>query len=78
MAVSKKAMSLGSDEEKKEKEEQDFQKKKTEALKFFTEKTLHIEILRENKISKLYFPRLPFFSLPKEYKVINLCATDFS
>ncbi|KRX02872.1 hypothetical protein PPERSA_04075 [Pseudocohnilembus persalinus] len=42
---------------------------KEESLKFFGSKTCHIEISRENKIQKIYFPKLPFcYLLPKEVK----------
>ena len=59
-------MSL-SDEQKdqyyKKKEEERIQKRKelrNESLKFFTDNTVHIDIVRNNALTTIDFPRLPF------------------
>ncbi|EAR95948.2 MIR domain protein (macronuclear) [Tetrahymena thermophila SB210] len=71
--VGQTAVNLGGNNEKFEEEQEqlqlDFQQKKNEAIKFFTEKTITIELQRDNHLCKIYFPRMPFFSLPKEYKL---------
>jgi inositol 1,4,5-triphosphate receptor type 3 len=64
---------LKSDEEKKKDEERERKAAKKEkliaAIEFFKKNTKQIEILRGDKISTVYFPKLPFcHKLPKDLK----------
>ena len=53
-------------------EEVDTRKLSKRALAFYKSKIIHIDIIRDNKLEKIYFPKLPYcFYLPKKVLLLD-------
>ncbi|EGR31182.1 MIR domain protein [Ichthyophthirius multifiliis] len=85
VAVGQKALELGQDSEDDQykvlnqlKQRQEIQMLRRETFKFFCDNTIHIEMLRGDQLTILYFPKLPYCHLPKENKELFHENVDYN